>query len=225
MNYDAYEKAFSTARLNRYLTACGNNRAKALTLYRQNVRLCQKFYGILNIFEVVLRNAINIHYQFHFNDNDWILNQCVEGAMLSTAPQRNEILRTANQLYRNGRYSNDRLVSSVTFGFWTYLFNKLPYRGGGNTLLQIFPYRTLGLAQRPIFNELQQIKSFRNRIAHHEAICFNLYGDIDLNYAKSNLELIQKYVNFLGYNPVQLFRGTGIQPYSMFDKIVSLRQK
>ena len=222
MNYEAYERAFSSARLNRYLVACGDNKAKALTLYRHNVKLCQKFYGILNVFEVVLRNAINLHYQSYFRDNDWIVNQCADGCMLSIAPQRNEIQRTAAELRRHGRYFNDRLVSSVTFGFWTYLFNKLPYRGGGNTLLQIFPNRTPGLAQRPIFNELQQIKSFRNRIAHHEAICFNISGEIDLSYAKTNLELIKKYVHFLGYDPIRLFWGTGIRPYSMIEKISNL---
>lgn len=219
MNYKDYEKAFSPARLNRYLAACGGNRAKALTLYRHNVKLCQKFYGILNVFEVVLLNAINLHYQAHFGDNDWILNQCTDGGMLSTAPQRNELQRCATELRRHGRYSNDRLVSSVTFGFWTYLFNRLPYRGGENSLLKVFPNRTPGLAQRPIFNELQQIKSFRNRIAHHEAICFNLNGEVDLSYAKANLELIKKYVHFLGYDPIKLFWGTGIRPYSIFEKI------
>ena len=86
-------------------------------------------------------------------------------------------------------------------------------------LLQIFPNRTPGLAQRPIYNELQDIKSFRNRIAHHEAICFNSAGDVDLDYAREKLELIKKYVVFLGYNPVELFWGTGIRPYSLFDRI------
>ena len=86
-------------------------------------------------------------------------------------------------------------------------------------LLQIFPNRTAGLAQRPIYNELQGIKTFRNRIAHHEAICFNIYGEIDLNYVQEMLDLIKKYVNFLGYNPTELFWGTGIRPYSMIERI------
>lgn len=223
MKYTDYEKALSPARLNRYLNACNGNKAKALTLYRHNVKLCQRFYGILNVFEVVLRNAINIHYQTHFQDENWIISQCADKCMLSTAPQRNDLLKTADVLKRNGRYSNDRMVSSVTFGFWTYLFNRLPYRSGGNSLLQIFPKRTSGLAQRPIFNELQQIKSFRNRIAHHEAICFSPEGKIDLTYAQDNLNLIKKYVCFLGYDPIELFRGTGIRPYSIIEKISTLQ--
>ena len=219
MKYSEYEIAFSTARLNRYLVACGGNRPKALSLYRHNVKLCQKFYGMLNIFEVVLRNAINLHYQQHFSDTDWIRHQCEPGGMLESAPQRAEIERTVAMLERQGKYSNDRLVSSVTFGFWTYLFNRIPFRNGGMNLLQIFPNRTPGLAQRPIYNELQDIKSFRNRIAHHEAICFNSAGDVDLGYAQEKLDLIKKYVIFLGYNPLELFWGTGIRPYSLFDRI------
>ena len=115
MKYSDYEIAFSAARLNRYLVACGGNRSKALSLYRHNVKLCQKFYGILNVFEVVLRNAINRHYQNYFNDRDWIRNQCADGGMLDRAPQRMEIERTVTMLERQGKYSNDRLVSSVIF--------------------------------------------------------------------------------------------------------------
>ena len=219
MKYSEYEIAFSTARLNRYLVACGGNRPKALSLYRHNVKLCPKFYGMLSIFEVVLRNAINLHYQQLFSDTDWIRHQCEPGGILESAPQRAEIERTVAMLERQGKYSNDRLVSSVTFGFWTYLFNRIPFRNGGMNLLQIFPNRTPGLAQRPIYNELQDIKSFRNRIAHHEAICFNSAGDVDLGYAQEKLDLIKKYVIFLGYNPLELFWGTGIRPYSLFDRI------
>ncbi len=222
MKYSDYELAFSAARLNRYLVACQGNRLKALSLYRHNVKLCQKFYGILNVFEVVLRNAINRHYQIHFKDQDWIRNQSVEGGMLERAPQRMEIERTIATLERQGKYSNDRLVSSLTFGFWTYLFNRIPFRNGGMNLLKIFPNRTHGLAQRAIYNELQEIKNFRNRIAHHEAICFNSMGMIDLDYAQQKLESIKKYVTFLGYDPIELFWGTGIRPYSLIEKIKNI---
>lgn len=79
MKYSDYEKAFSPARLNKYLTACGGDTMAALTLYRHNIKLCQKCYGILNIFEVVLRNAINEHYKAYFADPDWIRHQLQPG--------------------------------------------------------------------------------------------------------------------------------------------------
>lgn len=93
MKYFEYEKAFSQARLNKYYNACSGNTTKALTLYRYNIKLCQKFYGILNIFEIVLRNAINDHYKSVFSDSDWIKNQLRRGGMLENIPQKNEVLR------------------------------------------------------------------------------------------------------------------------------------
>jgi hypothetical protein len=95
---------FSSARLNKYKIACDGDNIKALILYRHNIKLCQKFYGVLNVFEVALRNAIDRH------------------------------------------------------------------------------------------------KSFRNKIAHHEAICFNSIGQKSMLPAQTHYELILKYVEFLGYS-------------------------
>lgn len=223
MKYCEYEKAFSPARLNRYLAACGGNTTKALTLYRYNVKLCQKFYGILNIFEVVLRNAINTHYQEVFSDNDWIENQMKSGGMIESAPHKQEVLRIISSLRHNGRYSNDRVVSSVSFGFWTHLFTRKPFRSGGQNLLRIFPKRTPGLGQRAIFNELQEIKTFRNRIAHHEAICFDDNDIIDMSRTLNKYALILKYIDFLGYRSSHLFYGIDILPDSTIAKIEALK--
>ncbi len=222
MKYWEYEKAFSAARLNKYLQACGNNTGKALTLYRYNVKLCQKFYGMLNIFEVVLRNAIDTHYRAYFNDNDWIRNQLGTGGMLEFHPQKISVLQTINDLDKSGRYSSDRIASSVTFGFWTYLFTKVPFRRGGQSLLKIFPQKEVGLGQRAIYNELLTIKDFRNRIAHHEAICFDSFGSKDSSLAKSNYSTLIKYVNFLGYSGNHLYFGLDILPHSVLDSIDNL---
>lgn len=223
MKYSEYEKAFSPARLNKYLVACGGNTSKALTLYRHNVKLCQKFYGILNIFEVVLRNAINAHYQSVFNDTEWVESQMQPGGMIENAPQKNEVLRIITTLRQNGRYTNDRVVSSVSFGFWTHLFTRQPFRLGGQNLLRIFPNRTAGLGQRAVFNELQEIKTFRNRIAHHEAICFDKNGNIDMTSTQSKYALILKYIDFLGYRSSHLFYGIDILPDSTITKIEALK--
>ena len=223
MKYSEYEKAFSPARLNRYLVACKGYTAKALTLYRHNVKLCQKFYGILNIFEVVLRNAINIHYRAIFNDSEWIEHQLQSGGMIENAPQKNEVIKIITGLRHNGRYTNDRVVSSVSFGFWTHLFTRQPFRLGGQNLLRIFPNRTKGLGQKAVFNELMDIKTFRNRIAHHEAICFDDNGKIDMTRTQGKYALILKYINFLGYQSSHLFYGIDILPDSTIAKIEALK--
>jgi hypothetical protein len=222
MKYSDYEKAFSPARLNKYLTACGGDTMAALTLYRHNIKLCQKCYGILNIFEVVLRNAINEHYKAYFADSDWIRHQLQPGGMLYSYPRRTSVLNTIAELDNGGCYTNDRVVSSVTFGFWTYLFTRVPFRSGGSTLLQVFPAKTVGLGQRTIFNELQTIKDFRNRIAHHEAICFDSTGTKSTAAVRANYALVIKYIQFLGYQESHIYFGLDILPNKIMQKIDTL---
>lgn len=223
MKYQDYEKAFSKTRLNKYLKACGGNTVAALTLYRHNIKLCQKCYGILSVFEVVLRNAINEHYRAHFSDSDWIRNQLLPGGMLESHPQNQTVLKTINHLDLNGRYTNERVVSSVSFGFWTHLFTKIPFKKGGSTLLKIFPAKYSGLGQRAIYNELQAIKDFRNRIAHHEAICFNDNGAKSTAGVRISYELVIKYIRFLGYKESQLYYGLDVLPDNTMHKIDNLR--
>lgn len=222
MKYYDYEKAFSSARLSKYLKACHGDSYGALTLYRHNIKLCQKIYGVLNIFEVVLRNAINEHYMAHFSDTDWIRHQLLPGGMLENHPHRSAVEKTIEDLDKEGRYTNDRIVSSVSFGFWTHLFTRRPFALGGKSLLQIFPTRAKGFGQRAIYNELYKIKTFRNRIAHHEPICFDNTGTKNTQLARDNYINVIKYIQFLGYPESHLYFGLDILPEKILKKIDSL---
>lgn len=93
MKYREYEVAFSSARMNRYKTACGGDTRKAIQLYRCNVRLCQKYYSVVGIFEVVLRNAVDRHYRLRFNDVDWIVHQLQSGGFLEFTPHKADALK------------------------------------------------------------------------------------------------------------------------------------
>ena len=98
MKYREYEGAFSPARLNRYKMACRGNTRKTMLLYRYNVKLCQKYYAVLNIFEIILRNAVDRHYRAYFNDADWIIHQLQPGGMLEHTPHKTEALNHHRQL-------------------------------------------------------------------------------------------------------------------------------
>lgn len=82
MDYNTSKKLYSPARMGKYYKACGGNKLKTMLLYRYNLRLCQRFYGVLNLFEVILRNAINDHYTAYFSDKEWIVNQADYGKLL-----------------------------------------------------------------------------------------------------------------------------------------------
>lgn len=104
--------AFSPARLNRYKAACGGDTRKAMTLYRYNVKLCQKYYAVLNIFEIILRNAIDRHYRAFFNDPNWIEHQLLPGGILASSPQKAEVLKHIQTLIKKGKLTPDKVVAA-----------------------------------------------------------------------------------------------------------------
>ena len=151
--------------------------------------------GLSVCVEIMLRNAINTHYKQYFNDDNWIINQARPNGLLEQ--EASEIVRIQRTYTNMGVYNNDKMVASFTFGFWTYLFTRRNYRIGGKTLLQIFPNKAHGLKQTDIYKQLTAIREFRNRIAHHEPICFNATRAIDTKYAKEHYELIRTYIGIV----------------------------
>lgn len=219
MKYDECLRVLSPARLNKYAQACGNDRAKTLRLYQYNIKLSQRFYGVIGMFEIMLRNAINIHYQGYFHDTNWIINQARVGGLLEH--DADDIQKTQNSYTAMGVYNNDKMVASFTFGFWTYLFTKRNYRVGGKTLLKIFPNKAHGLKQSDIYKDLTAIREFRNRIAHHEPICFNADRAIDITYARRHYNLIRTYIGYMGFDPDSVLRAVE-KPDSILNVIDSI---
>ena len=107
MDFKTSQKLYSVPRMRKYLNACADNKQKTMQLYRYNLRLCQRFYGVLNLFEVMLRNAINEHYSAYYSDSDWIINQADEGKLLEY--NKDEIKQTEAGYRRRGIYNNDKI--------------------------------------------------------------------------------------------------------------------
>ena len=220
MDYKMSQKLYSAARMGKYLKACAGDKQKTMQLYRYNLRLCQRFYGTLNLFEVMLRNAINTHYLNHFADADWIVNQADIGKLL--AYNQDEIRQTEAGYRKRGIYNNDKMVASLTMGFWTKLFSKKRYKRGGKTLLRIFPNKTKGKNQADVYKDLTHIREFRNRIAHHEPICFDGSGNIDTAFARRHYLLICDYISYMGQNPDTVIQWAE-KPDEILNKIDHMR--
>ena len=74
----------------------------------------------------------------------------------------------------------------MEFGVWKFMFNNVQFRLSGRHLLNIFPNKPRSTRSQQynnvfIFNELDCINVLRNRVAHHEPICFGSYNNIDLS--------------------------------------------
>ena len=219
MDFSTSIKLYSAARMGKYSRACNGDKSKTMQLYRYNLRLCQRFYGVLSLFEVTLRNAVNEHYLVYFSDSDWIVSQASCGKLLSH--DKDEIRQIAADYKKRGIYNNDKMVSSLTFGFWTFLFTKKNYRKGGKTLLKIFPNKAKGKNQADIYRDLTHIREFRNRIAHHEPICFDGTGKISTAFARMHYQLICDYISYFGQQPKNVMQWAEM-PNSILDDIDKL---
>ena len=59
-----------------------------------------------------------------------------------------------------------------------------------------------------IFNELAKINDLRNRIAHHEPICFlSINAIIDTNYTRQRYNLILQLFTWMNINSGELLYG------------------
>ena len=164
------------ARMSRYLTACGGNSKRAMTLYRKNLQLSQELFTVISCFEIGLRNAIDKQL-LHTLGNDWLRNGAVGGGIFDNHNCRltkDNINDAVHKLSHH--YTHNKLVAELGFGFWRYMFAPNQFAAAGKTLLQIFPAKPTSTAaiqynQTFVFNQLAQINNLRNRIAHHEPIC------------------------------------------------------
>jgi hypothetical protein len=179
LNYDHLAQYLSPTRLGRYLVATGNSRDKALKLYRINLRAAQGFYPVLNLFEVVCRNAIYDKIASHFSDPAWIITQ--KSGFMSDSTLRpskfylkNCVTKSERAITRTGgTVTPGKIIAEQTFGFWTSLFDTHHFRLIGGVVIGCFPGKPAHENRNSINRKLVSIRKFRNRVYHNEPICFN----------------------------------------------------
>jgi hypothetical protein len=156
------QASISTERLSKYLAATKGNMANAITLYEMNVKVSQILYGALHGYEITLRNALHGQLTKYFGRSDWYsvvpLNQKDEA-----------LIREALEKLGNRGFSPDAVIAELKLGFWTGLT-----AGGyqadlwGPCLSKAFP--NVSPNRKVIHALLSDIKSLRNRVAHHERV-------------------------------------------------------
>jgi hypothetical protein len=177
MKFNELETHFSSVRLQRYLLACNGDKAKAALLYQLNIELSLALFAQIGSFEVMLRNAINREMQKQLG-SQWLKDSIDTGGCFCGPQFRHTSVNIMDALLKlGGSATNDQLVSALGFGFWRYLFAPQQYAATRNCLLNVFPARPASAPQqhynaRYFFNQLAVINRLRNRIAHHEPVCF-----------------------------------------------------
>ncbi len=174
---DALQASLSPERFATYLAATSGDRGQALQLYTWNTAVSAAFYGPLQGLEIALRNAMHRElsrlYGVAWYDNP--APGLDQGAL--------ERIRSAKDELRRSRYQVDspHLVATLSFGFWVSLLGR-----GGRGPSPAGPKRDYDMTLwRPAFHKafprarlrradvharLDYLRTFRNRIAHHEPI-------------------------------------------------------
>ncbi len=140
MIYNAFAQIMSSARMNRYLLACGSNSKKAMTLYRKNLQLTQELFTVLSCFEVALRNAIDYKCTSVIG-NDWLRNGASVGGIFDNVRCRLTKQNINESISKLHSYNHFKLVAELGFGFWRYMFAKNQYNATSRVLLQVFPLK------------------------------------------------------------------------------------
>lgn len=199
--------------MNRYLVACNGDKRRAMTLYRKNLKLSQELFTLISCFEVALRNAIDSYYNSHLG-NDWLRNAVAPGGIFDNSDCSNSARAIQEEITRlNTRYSHSKLVAGLGLGFWRYMFSRNQYRAGGQQLLSIFPSRphsspSIQYNRAYVEGELKKINDLRNRIAHHEPICFVSGMPIkDTTYARLHYGIILQLFQWMQIDEASFLYG------------------
>lgn len=168
MKHENFEDAISHERFSRYLDWAGNDREAAIELYGLNTRLSEALYTSLQTLEVVLRNRI------HSVLADSRGEQWFDASMgLVVGPhQPEQVAKAIESIRKEGKVVTPGcVVSSLTFSFWTTMFNK-DYEVLWQRVLHriVGPGAPKGLRRKNFSGTLTRVRILRNRIAHHEPI-------------------------------------------------------
>lgn len=198
--------------MGRYLQAANGDTRKSMTLYRLNLQLSQEFFTVVSCLEIALRNAVDKHYT-HQHGADW-LRDSAQGNGFFNQPNCGKTPQIVNKaMARLNPYSHQKLLAEMDFGFWRYTFGRHQYFAGGQTLLAIFPNRPTSTPQQQynhsyVFAELEKINMLRNRLAHHEPICFaNGAAVKDTTYARQQYSQILELFRWMNIDEKALLYG------------------
>ena len=212
MRYSEFSRVMTNARMNRYLQACGGNTRKAMTLYRKNLQLTQEMFTVISCFEVALRNAIDVTVTSSLG-NDWLRNAASSSGVFNTSRCRLSKDNINDAIHKLHVYSHNKLVAELGFGFWRYMFAQHQFNATGRILLRIFPSKptstpSLQYNNTYIFNQLAQLNGIRNRMAHHEPICFLPQRPIkDTTYARQHYNQILQLFQWMQIDESALLYG------------------
>lgn len=165
---------FSAQRLSKYLAYNHNDAERTVKHYKSNLLLAESLYISLSVFEVALRNALSRELRNMTGKEDWF-------DIFYTTPGLEDFISDIDHAKKQIRHrketvTTDKIISELTFGFWVMLLNQEYERILWKSLRKAFPNMPKKDRQRKnVSAPCNDLRRLRNRVFHHEAICWNLH--------------------------------------------------
>lgn len=151
-----------------------------IKVYNANTAISESLMGPIQIMEICIRNSIHREITNKYGDS-WY-----EGNKLGLDDTGNRALTRLIRHYSlSPRYNTPsalaiKIVSELTLGFWTNLFQR-QYEDPlwRKCLRRAFPHVGGALTRGDVYQILDKIRRLRNRIGHHEQV---LRYDLNIYY-------------------------------------------
>jgi hypothetical protein len=122
INSNIIEKIISRERIEPYLKYHKFDHSKAIAHYKSNILISESFYPLLAVLEIGLRNSIDYQLTKKFNTREWYDNK--NFVKIATRFQIERISQArANIFAEKKEITPGRIISELSFGFWTCLFD------------------------------------------------------------------------------------------------------
>ncbi|MFA7492365.1 MAG: hypothetical protein WCZ43_02480 [Proteiniphilum sp.] len=168
------DRIISKERFEPYLNYHKNDLSKAIAHYKSNILISESFYPLLAVLEIGLRNSIDFQLIKKFNDKEWFDNK--DFVKIVTRFQIDRISQARTNIHSEKKIiTPGGIISELSFGFWTSLFDTKFEMTLWKSLRLAFPNCPKNIRKRKTMSsKFNRIRKLRNRIFHHEAITWNL---------------------------------------------------
>jgi len=166
-------RCISRERMQPYYVRARGDEWVAFHLYIRNTELSAALYSVVQALEVGLRNIVHGRLTEAYATEEWWLSLPLHRGELEDIEEAKKNISDRMKEVRPGR-----VVAELGFGFWVKLFaNSYEKELWVPHTSRVFPAR---LSRKMLHDRLTELKSLRNRIAHHETL---IKRDVTEDYA------------------------------------------
>jgi len=150
--------------------------------YKNNIYISEKYYILLSIFEISLRNSIDDYFKSKIGVA-WLDSEILH---IDTKQRVDEAKKKI--LQRRETLTHDKIIAELPLGFWTSLFRKsytnlIRVKDIKHIFPNIPPKKQKLITRSILDRKLNLIRKFRNRVFHYERIIkkqeyINIQNDI-----------------------------------------------